>query len=56
METQVDPACWEIAGHIVLKRAEDYSTVTQDSAWRLLELASYSEERFLEVADIALSA
>lgn len=29
LETQVDPAAWEIAGHIVLKRQEDYDTVTQ---------------------------
>lgn len=54
LETQVDPAAWEIAGHIVLKRQEDYEAVTQESAWRLLELASCSEERFGEVARLAL--
>ena len=54
LETQVDPAAWEIAGHIVLKRQQDYDAVTQDSAWRLLELASCSEERFAEVACLAL--
>lgn len=54
LETQVDPAAWEIAGHIVLKRQEDYDTVTQASAWHLLEYASCSEQRFGEVARIAL--
>lgn len=54
LETQVDPAAWEIAGHIVLKRQQDYDAVTQGSAWRLLELASASEERFAEVARLAL--
>ena len=26
---QVDPAAFEICGHIVLKRSQDYETVTQ---------------------------
>lgn len=50
----MDPAAWEIAGHIVLKRQQDYESVTQESAWRLLELASASEERFAEIARLAL--
>ncbi|KAL4442130.1 hypothetical protein ABPG77_011391 [Micractinium sp. CCAP 211/92] len=54
LESQVDPAAWEIAGHIVLKRQQDYDGVTQEGAWRLLELASCSEQRFAEVARIAL--
>ncbi|EFN58342.1 hypothetical protein CHLNCDRAFT_57139 [Chlorella variabilis] len=54
LETQVDPAAWEIAGHIVLKRQQDYEAVSQESAWRLLEFASCSEERFAEVARLAL--
>ena len=29
LETQVDPAAFEICGHIVLKRDVDYETVTQ---------------------------
>lgn len=54
LESQVDPAAWEIAGHIVLKRQQDYDEVTQEGAWRLLELASCSEQRFAEVARLAL--
>lgn len=53
-ESQVDPACFEIAGHLVLKRQEDYSMADQEWAWRLLELASLSEERFVEVTQLCL--
>ncbi|PSC69751.1 GDP-L-galactose phosphorylase 1 [Micractinium conductrix] len=54
LETQVDPAAFEIAGQIVLKRREDYEAVSQESAWRLLELSSLDEARFLEAAELAL--
>lgn len=54
LETQVDPAAWEIAGHIVLKRQQDYDAVTQEGAWRLLELASATEEQFAKIAHLAL--
>ena len=50
----MDPAGWEIAGHIVLKREQDYATVTQAWAWRLLSFASCDEARFAKVAAIAL--
>jgi GDP-L-galactose phosphorylase len=40
----VDPAVFEIAGHIVLKRSVDFEMADQDWAWRLLEFASVSEE------------
>lgn len=29
LDTQVNPAAWEISGHMVLKRREDYDTATQ---------------------------
>ena len=54
LATQVDPAGWEIAGHIVLKRQEDYASVSQEWAWRLLSYASYPEDRFYQVASMAL--
>lgn len=31
LDTQVNPAAWEISGHIVLKRKEDYERATQVS-------------------------
>jgi GDP-L-galactose phosphorylase len=53
MATQVDPASFEIAGHVVLKREDDYKVADQEFAWKLLEQASCSEERFQEIVAIA---
>lgn len=55
LDCQVDPATFEICGHIVLKRAQDFETVDQDFCWRLLAQSAYDEQRFLKVAAIALS-
>lgn len=49
LDTQVNPAVWEISGHIVLKRRNDYDEASEGSAWRLLAEVSLSEERFEEV-------
>ncbi|KAI5061064.1 hypothetical protein GOP47_0023569 [Adiantum capillus-veneris] len=47
--TQVNPAVWEISGHIVLKRKEDYERASEDLAWRLLAEVSLDEESFHEL-------
>ncbi|XP_073007491.1 GDP-L-galactose phosphorylase 1-like [Typha latifolia] len=49
LDTQVNPAVWEIGGHMVLKRKKDYEEASEDYAWRLLAEVSLSEERFEEV-------
>ncbi|KAI9161537.1 hypothetical protein LWI28_018420 [Acer negundo] len=49
LETQVNPAVWEISGHIVLKRRKDFEEASEESAWRLLAQVSLSKERFQEV-------
>ncbi|KAI3976992.1 hypothetical protein MKX01_008850 [Papaver californicum] len=49
LDTQVNPAVWEISGHIVLKRKNDYDDASENYAWRLLAEVSLSEERFQEV-------
>jgi GDP-L-galactose phosphorylase len=49
LDTQVNPAVWEISGHIVLKRRTDFEEASEVSAWRLLAEVSLSEERFEEV-------
>jgi GDP-L-galactose phosphorylase len=46
LATQVDPASFEISGHIIMKRQQDYDALTQDSVWRLLSYASLSAEAF----------
>lgn len=49
LATQVNPAVWEISGHMVLKRKKDYDEASEDYAWRLLAEVSLSEARFKEV-------
>ncbi|RRT81885.1 hypothetical protein B296_00021101 [Ensete ventricosum] len=49
LDTQVNPAVWEISGHMVLKRKKDYEEASEAYAWRLLAEVSLSEERFHEV-------
>ena len=55
-EAQVNPAVWEISGHMVLKRKEDYEGATEEKACRLLADASLSEERFKEVNALIFEA
>ncbi|EPS59998.1 hypothetical protein M569_14805, partial [Genlisea aurea] len=52
LETQVNPAVWEISGHMVLKRKEDYEGATEENARRLLAEVSLSEERLEEVKEL----
>lgn len=56
LDTQVNPAVWEISGHMVLKRKEDYEEASEENAWRLLAEVSLSEERFQEVKAIIFEA
>jgi GDP-L-galactose phosphorylase len=56
LATMVDPAAFEICGHLVLKREVDYETITQDMAWQLLELASQDEQQFLETVRVILNS
>lgn len=56
LDTQVNPAVWEISGHMVLKRKKDYDEASEGNAWRLLAEVSLSEERFQEVNDLIFEA
>ncbi|KAK4795719.1 hypothetical protein SAY86_028045 [Trapa natans] len=56
LDTQVNPAVWEISGHIVLKRKEDFEGASEGNAWRLLAEVSLSEERFQEVNALIFEA
>ncbi|CAK9172128.1 unnamed protein product [Ilex paraguariensis] len=49
LDTQVNPAVWEISGHMVLKRRKDYDDASEDYAWRLLSKVSLPEDRFQEL-------
>ncbi|KAL2523726.1 GDP-L-galactose phosphorylase 1 [Abeliophyllum distichum] len=56
LDTQVNPAVWEISGHMVLKRKKDYEEASEGNAWRLLAEVSLSEERLEEVKDLIFEA
>lgn len=56
LDTQVNPAAWEISGHIVLKRRKDFEEAPEEYAWRVLSEVSLSEERFQEVKAYVLEA
>lgn len=56
LDTQVNPAVWEISGHMVLKRKEDYEGASEEKAWRLLAEVSLSEERLEEVKELIFEA
>ncbi|XP_071696510.1 GDP-L-galactose phosphorylase 2-like [Rutidosis leptorrhynchoides] len=56
IDTQVNPAVWEISGHMVLKRKEDYEGASEEKAWKLLAEVSLSDERFQEVMVIIFEA
>lgn len=56
LDTQVNPAVWEISGHIVLKRRSDYEEATEEYAWKLLAEVSLPKDRFEEVKKECLNA
>eukprot|EP00258_Populus_trichocarpa_P019026 XP_006383317.2 GDP-L-galactose phosphorylase 1 [Populus trichocarpa] len=56
LDTQVNPAVWEISGHIVLKRQEDFDDASETYAWRLLAEVSLSNKRFHQVKAYLLEA
>lgn len=56
LDTQVNPAVWEISGHMVLKRKKDFDEASEGNAWKLLAEVSLSEERFQEVNALIFEA
>lgn len=54
LATGVNPAAFEIAGHMVLKAKADYDSMTEERAWRMLAEVSVSQDRFMEIAKLCL--
>lgn len=50
LDIGVNPAVWEISGHMVLKRREDYDNFSEAAAWELLAAVSLTEEELDKVA------
>ena len=49
LDTQVNPACFEIGGHMVMKRKEDYENLTEGMICKILSYASLTETEFKAV-------
>jgi len=49
LDTQVNPACFEIGGHMVMKRSQDYKELTEEKICEILSYASLSEREFKDV-------
>ena len=54
LETGINPAVFECAGHLLYKRRCDYEDASQASAWRLLTEASVSDQEFETLLDAML--
>jgi len=54
LKTQVNPAAFEIAGHLPLKSRADYDAIDEEYAVELIAAASLPEDRFSEAVKIAL--
>jgi GDP-L-galactose phosphorylase len=50
----INPAAFELAGHLLYKRQEDYEAASQESAWRLLAAASLTQREFDDVLRLVL--
>lgn len=55
LDIRVNPAVWEISGHMILFRREDYEQADEERAWKLLAEVSLSEERFDAVKKMCLT-
>jgi GDP-L-galactose phosphorylase len=55
LETGINPAVFECAGHLLFKRRCDYDEASQAAAWRLLSEASVSADEFDALLDAMLS-
>jgi len=55
-ETGVNPACFEIAGHMVMKRQEDYEALDEDMCTRMLSYCSVPDDAFEGILKLACEA
>jgi len=54
-DTGVNPAAFEISGHLLMKARQDFDMIDQEKACKLLEQVSLNAETFLKVCKICLS-
>lgn len=56
LDCGINPAAFEIAGHLVIKRGEDFEGADEEWAERLLSQVSLDEGRFMDVARMCFGA
>jgi GDP-L-galactose phosphorylase len=49
LDMRINPAIWELSGHLILKRREDYDEASEATICRFLDEASLSETEFQEL-------
>uniref|UniRef100_J3L6U1 GDP-L-galactose phosphorylase 1 n=2 Tax=Oryza brachyantha TaxID=4533 RepID=J3L6U1_ORYBR len=54
LDMRINPAVWELSGHLVLKRKEDYDEASEATMSRFLVEASLSESEFQELKSCIL--
>jgi GDP-L-galactose phosphorylase len=54
LDMRINPAVWELSGHLVLKRRKDYDEASEATICRFLVEASLSESEFQELKSCIL--
>jgi GDP-L-galactose phosphorylase len=49
LDMRINPAIWELSGHLILKRRKDYGQASEATIRRFLAEASLSETEFQEL-------
>ena len=55
LDMGVNPAAFEISGHVLLKRQADYNDISEAAVCEMLSFASLPEERFLELTAVCFA-
>ena len=54
MNTGVNPAAFEISGHLLMKTREDFDSLNEEKACDLLQQVSLGAEDFIRAAKLCL--
>jgi GDP-L-galactose phosphorylase len=49
LDMRINPVIWELSGHLILKKREDYDEASEATICRFLEEASIAETEFQEL-------
>lgn len=54
MNTGVNPAAFEISGHLLMKTREDFDSLSEEKACELLQQVSLGAEEFINATKLCL--